>query len=305
MDDPLRSSSAGLQQGSILSSASSAAVSKSVRVKGLAKIPSSSMTAAPPNDSGASDNACLSWQLPSSLDLHLGECLVSCPLAAQLVQQGTALPTSLQGGTLFLTNLRIMWEPAGLQPHVNGIAGSTAAEEAMCVISVHLSSIDKLRKLKVGSHVSLMDAVVVEVVQKYNARASMRLVLSEASYSTTKRSLELHIGVPATATDLRANVRRCYAVLHGNALGASSHSHRKTLTDAFKGWGAFNAEREFHRQGLNNPLSHWRVSLLNQNYTLCPTYPALLVVPRCCSHFYTTTAAALGTCSLSALLRIL
>jgi hypothetical protein len=37
---------------------------------------------------------------------------------------------------------------------------------------------------------------------------------------------------------------------------------------------------EFHRQGLNNPLSHWRVTHLNEHFELCPSYPRKLVIPR-------------------------
>ena len=282
VDDPLSSLRAGYQRRSASCLASSEAVSTSSQSEGTTKSSSPSATISPHNSFGASDIARPSWRLPSSVNSRLGECLVTCPASAQLVRQGTALSTSLQGGTLFLTNLRVLWEPGDLRPHANSPPGSALTEELTGAVSVHLSSIEKLRKLKLGPHVSSTDAVVVELVQKYNARAAMRLVLSEADCANTKRALEIQIGVPTTATDVRANVHRCYAVLHGIALGASSQ--RETFTDAFKGWGVFDAEREFHRQGLNNPLSHWRVSLLNQNYTLCTTYPALLVVPRSALH---------------------
>jgi hypothetical protein len=46
------------------------------------------------------------------------------------------------------------------------------------------------------------------------------------------------------------------------------------------GWGLFDQRKEWERQGvLPNGQSPWRECNLNQNYTLCPTYPSLLIMP--------------------------
>uniref|UniRef100_A0A8C4QIN8 phosphatidylinositol-3,5-bisphosphate 3-phosphatase n=1 Tax=Eptatretus burgeri TaxID=7764 RepID=A0A8C4QIN8_EPTBU len=49
------------------------------------------------------------------------------------------------------------------------------------------------------------------------------------------------------------------------------------------GWKVYDPEAEFKRlvQGIENPP--WKLSLLNANYDVCDTYPALLGVPRDCT----------------------
>ena len=46
------------------------------------------------------------------------------------------------------------------------------------------------------------------------------------------------------------------------------------------GWSLYSAEKEFARQGLGTTYPQWRFTALNQDYTLCPTYPAKLVIPK-------------------------
>ena len=45
------------------------------------------------------------------------------------------------------------------------------------------------------------------------------------------------------------------------------------------GLGAYDAEKEFERQGALGEQSHWRKTALNESYELCPTYPSVLLVP--------------------------
>uniref|UniRef100_UPI003590247E myotubularin-related protein 2-like isoform X2 n=1 Tax=Myxine glutinosa TaxID=7769 RepID=UPI003590247E len=49
------------------------------------------------------------------------------------------------------------------------------------------------------------------------------------------------------------------------------------------GWKVYDPEAEFKRlvQGIENPP--WKLSLLNANYDVCDTYPAMLGVPRDCT----------------------
>lgn len=46
---------------------------------------------------------------------------------------------------------------------------------------------------------------------------------------------------------------------------------------AANGWAVYDPLAEYRRQGL--PTESWRVSRANENYQLCDTYPAILVVP--------------------------
>ena len=45
-------------------------------------------------------------------------------------------------------------------------------------------------------------------------------------------------------------------------------------------WSIYDPKQEFLRQGVLNPCSQWRISEVNSDYSLCPTYPKLIVVPR-------------------------
>eukprot|EP01117_Protostelium_nocturnum_P004957 TRINITY_DN1794_c0_g1_i7.p2 TRINITY_DN1794_c0_g1~~TRINITY_DN1794_c0_g1_i7.p2 ORF type:complete len:1033 (-),score=388.76 TRINITY_DN1794_c0_g1_i7:125-3223(-) len=46
------------------------------------------------------------------------------------------------------------------------------------------------------------------------------------------------------------------------------------------GWKLYNAEEEFIRMGIKPSNNNgWKITLLNQKYTLCSTYPAVLAVP--------------------------
>lgn len=44
------------------------------------------------------------------------------------------------------------------------------------------------------------------------------------------------------------------------------------------GWKIYSAEEEYARLGL--PSYQWRLTTANEKYTLCDTYPAVLVVPQ-------------------------
>jgi hypothetical protein len=47
------------------------------------------------------------------------------------------------------------------------------------------------------------------------------------------------------------------------------------------GWDLYDPRAEFRRQGISEKAADlgWRISTINKDYTFCPTYPALLVVP--------------------------
>eukprot|EP00045_Choanoeca_perplexa_P014305 m.167499 g.167499 ORF g.167499 m.167499 type:complete len:578 (-) comp16639_c0_seq2:1416-3149(-) len=44
-----------------------------------------------------------------------------------------------------------------------------------------------------------------------------------------------------------------------------------------EGWELFSIAKEYARMGVNP--SHWKVSSVNQDYKLCPTYPSQLILP--------------------------
>ena len=56
------------------------------------------------------------------------------------------------------------------------------------------------------------------------------------------------------------------------------------------GWTAFRPEVEFSQ--LVQPHDDWRLSYVNQEFTVCPTYPAAVVVPRSVDDDVLVAAAA-------------
>ena len=59
--------------------------------------------------------------------------------------------------------------------------------------------------------------------------------------------------------------------------------HHKALKHEkeVKGWEIYDPNAEFRRQGISEKLPDkgWRITHINQDYTFCDTYPAILVVP--------------------------
>jgi myotubularin-related protein 1/2 len=45
------------------------------------------------------------------------------------------------------------------------------------------------------------------------------------------------------------------------------------------GWNVYNAEKELRRMGIGTDCVPWRMTLINQNYGLCETYPSIFAVP--------------------------
>lgn len=48
-----------------------------------------------------------------------------------------------------------------------------------------------------------------------------------------------------------------------------------------RGWELYNIRDEFRRQGISDKLQDkgWRITDINKDYSFCPTYPSVLVVP--------------------------
>lgn len=220
---------------------------------------------------GSNDVAPPSWHLPKRAPLRPGEVLRDQPAPAQRMNVQHSAPAGSQHGTLFLTSLRLLWEAdadAPTDPIEGGALEGGGGGAAASVVEVPLNSIEKLRKLKLGTGAAL--GAVIEVHQKYNARPSLRLMLGEAEYARLHGVLRTQIGVPTQPSDVRADLSRCFAMAHGKALRAEGGGGAVAA-----GWAMYDPEREFHRQGLNNPLSHWRISKINEQYArvarvVCP-----------------------------------
>lgn len=51
----------------------------------------------------------------------------------------------------------------------------------------------------------------------------------------------------------------------------------------FDGWGIYNPAEEYKRMGIDFEDGPWRLSKANEEFSLCPTYPPVFVVPNCIS----------------------
>ncbi|KAL4155900.1 hypothetical protein PRNP1_008001 [Phytophthora ramorum] len=51
------------------------------------------------------------------------------------------------------------------------------------------------------------------------------------------------------------------------------------VNGAVDGWRVYDAVAEFHRMGISSSTNRWRLSYINDQYELCPTYPSILAVP--------------------------
>ncbi|GMF18795.1 unnamed protein product [Phytophthora lilii] len=55
------------------------------------------------------------------------------------------------------------------------------------------------------------------------------------------------------------------------------------VNGAVDGWRIYDAVAEFQRMGISSSTNRWRLSSINEQYELCPTYPSILAVPTSAS----------------------
>jgi len=49
------------------------------------------------------------------------------------------------------------------------------------------------------------------------------------------------------------------------------------------GWNLYNARAEYERMGVGTKATQWRIATVNQDYSLCDTYPSTIAVPAECT----------------------
>ena len=194
-----------------------------------------------------------------------------------------ARPSAFVPGSLLLTNYRLLWAP--LEP-------TDGAGDPMPPASIGLQAMDRIRKAKANGSVSgaTESDVLLEFFEKQGAWPSLCVRVAATNEAALLAAVRAHTRIPAVPTDARANVERSFTTLHFGAL--ASEGSRPSDAPSWTAWTGYDAEAEFHRQGLNNPLSHWRVSRANADFDLCGSYPPLLIVPRCLSDDFLHRAAA-------------
>ncbi|CAI5734541.1 unnamed protein product [Peronospora farinosa] len=86
---------------------------------------------------------------------------------------------------------------------------------------------------------------------------------------------------------------RTYALVRLHALGEPegkvdefakfSMERFDGINGAVDGWRTYNAMTEYQRMGISSSTDRWRLSFINDEYDLCPTYPSVLAVPTSAS----------------------
>lgn len=208
--------------------------------------------------------------VPATAELYPGETLVDRPIPAKRVRFEGGL-THMDVGMVYVTSIRLVWEPEPALP------GSKVCRVGACLESVELMlhSIDRLRKLKsssglkgedseqmsfegserVGAGVSIRRTLSgngvrrgnleVEIHLKWGSWPGVRLSLDEPSYGRLHASLsEATLNAPSKAAELRADIRRCFAVSYSASLKASALPVAP--------WSLYDAEEEFQRQVAHN-----------------------------------------------------
>lgn len=251
--------------------------------------------------------------------------LPDAALQASTNELGMPVPSPPVSGRLYVTNWRMLWEATAAAAADEELPASSRAS-----VSIPFYSIDRFIKYTKRSSSAVQPAdteIFAEVLLKYGAVPALRVLAGAAAFGRLSAIIHdarcpgydqifatLHAAaVTAASASVEAGASRrhsepsladplCAAAPPAAApvpVGPpqSARSGSRTDRGAVAGGASschydYQPEAEFHRQGLNNPLSHWRVTRLNERFGLCGTYPRLLVVPRSISDEALARAAA-------------
>jgi len=165
---------------------------------------------------------------------------------------------------------------------------SPEEKEELWILHTHISVVEKLPLTTSGSPIR---------IQCSNFRTATFMVTRDRDAQDVFTSL-IHLSRPVAVAEL-------YCFQYRSKSELPQHT----------GWTFFDLGAEFQRQGV--PNRQWTICNLNSDYSLCPTYPSLLVVPSTASpalvkgtakfrskgrlpvltYFHGTSGAALLRCS--------
>lgn len=180
-------------------------------------------------------------------------------------------------GTLFMTNYRLMFSPS--PPQAKKLAKTHPNFRSM--VNVPISCIDKIEKEKMprdAQHSGI--AVLIHCKDARQVRITLHGLTME-SHSRQKKERSI-ADIERTITVMEAyafpnNVRYLFSFAHAASC---------RWGEEYPPVRQYDTVSEFIRQGIldlsNNPNSEcqWRFSDANRDYTLCDSYPKLLIVPR-------------------------
>jgi len=160
--------------------------------------------------------------------------------------------------TPIVENVRLLDNKNTINPRVGSLTitnthlifVSPEEEEELRILHMHISTVEKLPLTTSGSPLR---------IQCSNFRTATFMVARDQEAQNVFTSL-IRLSRPVAVYDLY-----CFEYTRNSDLPQQT------------GWAFFNLEAEFLRQGV--PNKQWSICSLNKKYSLCPTYPSLLVIP--------------------------
>ena len=169
-------------------------------------------------------------------------------------------------GTLRVTNFRLHFEPNGKLRDEN----RQWFFQNRSLFDVHLGSIEKLSRVSSNQIVGGRgkDSLMLHIVCKDFRKLQFKF----ANVADACKVYDL-VKISAFPISEGQGLKWMFAMEHGK------------LAPKGKGWSIFNPIEEWIRQGIFQSKEdlessrYWRVSRINANYTFCPSYPHLMVMP--------------------------
>lgn len=142
-------------------------------------------------------------------------------------------------------------------------------EGTLCITGHHI--ILSSRKNEENEELWLLHRMV-DCVERKMGQTGGILILKCKDF----RCIHLEISGLEEATNV-ANSIECLSSL-ANVKYYYPFFHRAMFNILEDGWTAFLPETEFSKISMNT--EDWRITHVNKNYSICPTYPEILVVPK-------------------------
>eukprot|EP00945_MAST-04E_sp_MAST-4E-sp1_P008057 g8057.t1 len=225
------------------------------------------------------------FESDSGLKMLVGETVLDKVSAYNLAGRGRSDGTGSEGpslGTLYLTNFRLLfhcasaqWEvPLGSVASVSDSPGHQSGPKFICTLEITTKT---FLHYSIGFTFDISNYKIYHRLVCPPTSAAMQLSKSISIAGMTRHEQE--------SSDL---ADESLFAFHYNP-GVSRHGH------IVPGWAKLDLDDEYTRLGLtkneeynaNDVLgslagtSHpWRLTAINEDYKLCPTYPAKFIVPR-------------------------
>ncbi|KAI9913811.1 hypothetical protein PsorP6_006679 [Peronosclerospora sorghi] len=231
------------------------------------------------------------------LDGHYGRILQTLPGEAVLVRNENVRVRFLDRmehvGKLYVTNFRLVFSPAVVEnvvdegaritKHVREDALSSAPGdlETLSLVAYQAIPLVTIERIKRKEMVET-DSGILDVMGKDFRRLQFVFegLVSHQTFSKFDRTftlVRLHaLGEPEGKVDEFAKF---------------SLERFDGVNGAVDGWRIYDAVTEYQRMGISAATDRWRLSLINDNYDLCPTYPSVLAVPTSVSDSVLTVAS--------------